>query len=483
MLRWRLARLRRGVARGAATLEYVAAISVAAILIAALALSLSPARSRLPQIVEHAVCLVVTAIGSGSCSAADVPPPPPVQPPFDPKPAKCKLGESSEKVNSEFKIGFIKIGNNAGFVVTTYNDGTVTYTATDGASVGLTASTPGGKFDAGKLKGGASVDFGAGVKFDYGSTWTFKDAAEAKAMKDQLDAYLAQSEADRYDQTGFGSLWRHILGQNVDPPKPPSQLVGTVEVNADVTGKIGLGLPFDQDPNAKSGIPDLKLGEAGVKFNSTDKWTVITDTTTGAKTYTTGNDTYNQYNGQLGPAAGEYKSLIGSSMAITRDKNGQISKVALVTTREGKATGTLNAGQKDLGGKVSQSDSDGNVTVTTTTLDVSTPEQRALVDGWLAAQHRDPNGYISPETFFPDHPVPGDPFQNLMYTNATVSNVGYDNVTDKQGFAAEVKLGVSFGVDFSLETTDSKAREATYLGAPDAGGSRTPVDFPECVSK
>src|SRR5829696_4039759 len=52
-------------------------------------------------------------------------------------------------------------------------------------------------------------------------------------------------------------------------------------------------------------------------------------------------------------------------------------------------------------------------------------------------------------------------FQNLMYTNATVSNVQYSNVSDKQGFAAEVKIGVAFGVDFSLETTDSRATDAT----------------------
>jgi hypothetical protein len=43
----------------------------------------------------------------------------------------------------------------------------------------------------------------------------------------------------------------------------------------------------------------------------------------------------------------------------------------------------------------------------------------------IEAQEADPNGYVSPETFFPDRLVQGDPFQNLMYTNATVSNVEY----------------------------------------------------------
>ena len=104
------------------------------------------------------------------------------------------------------------------------------------------------------------------------------------------------------------------------------------------------------------------------------------------------------------------------------------------------------------------------------------------MDQWLAAQAADPNGYVSPETFFPDRLVPGDDFQNLMYTNATVSNVQYDNVSDKTGFAAEVKLGVAFGIDLSLETTDSRAVDATYLDVPGSNGTRSPVDFPECES-
>ena len=76
----------------------------------------------------------------------------------------------------------------------------------------------------------------------------------------------------------------------------------------------------------------------------------------------------------------------------------------------------------------------------------------------------------------------GDRFQNLMYTNGTVSNVQYDNVSDKTGFAAEVKLGIAFGIDLSLETTDSRAVDATYLDVGGTNGTRAPVDFPECES-
>lgn len=133
-----------------------------------------------------------------------------------------------------------------------------------------------------------------------------------------------------------------------------------------------------------------------------------------------------------------------------------------------------------MGGEVADSGSTSNVTVTTTSLDVKTPEQRALVEEWLRSQQSDGGGFVSRETLYPDRFVAGDPFQNLMYTNSTTSNVGYDKVTDKSSFAAEVGVGVAFGIDLSAEITDSRAREATYLGTSGSDGTRPPVEFSEC---
>lgn len=469
----RLKRLSAYGSRGVGTLEYVAVLCLASLLIASVVGSLTS--TQLDVIANRAICSVKAALGVASCSTTEEPPPS-TDPGFDPKPKKCKITEHSEKVNSEIKIAFIKIGENAGFVETTYSDGTVTYTATDGAEVGVTGGF-GTKLDIGKVERGAKVDFGAGVKFDYGSTWTFKDVDEAKAMRKQLDDYLIEQEIMKHDPYyAIKFLWSDAK----EPPKPPTQLVSTIEVKLDAEGKVGLSLPWDSDPNAKSGIPNVKLAEFGLKFGTSNKWTQIKDTESGATTYTTGGEVFGQATGTVGPLAGELKGILGSSMAITRDKDNNITKVSLVTTREGKATSTVNAGQGDLGGKVSEADGASDVTLTTTSLDVTTPEQRDLVDAWLAAQAADRGGYISPQTFYPDTLVPDDAFQNLMFTNATVSNVQYDNVTDKTGFAAEVKLGVAFGIDLSLETTDSEATDATYLDVPGADGTRAPVDFPEC---
>ena len=475
----RLTRLRAARSAGAATLEYVVAIALACVIMSSVVVTLSG--SKLDAVAAQAICRVKASLsGGGGCSTTP-PTQNPTDPPFNPKPSKCKMNEHSEKVNSEIKIAFIKFGENAGFVQTTYSDGTVTYTATDGASVGVTGGV-GAKFDVGKLEAGAKVDFGAGVKVDYGSTWTFKNADEAKKMRDQLDQYLVEQETLKHDTSGGYALWLAIHGAT-DPPKPPNQSVSTIEVNADVTGKLGLSLPFDTDKNAaeKSGVPNFELGEAGSKFGGNNKWTIVTDTEAGTKTYTTSGENFGQVNGGIGPISGELKGIAGSSIAITRDKNDNIVKVTLVTTREGKATGTLSGGQANAGGKGTDSDSSGNLTVTTTSLDVKDDQQRALVNQWLQAQEN--GGLVSPETFFPDRLVSGDPFQNLLYTNGTVSNVEYKNVSDKTGFAAEVKLGVALGIDLSLETADSTAVDATYLDTPGTDGVRPPVTFSECLAQ
>ena len=484
LTRWRAVRSRP--AAGAAMVEVAAAWGIAALVVAAIVLGVQGAN--IAAYTGRVLCTIMTSVGGdGSCGDSETQPPPTEQPPFDPKPTKCKLGDKSEKVNSVVKIAFLEFGENAGFVETTYSDGTVTYTATDGASVGVTAGV-GGKLELGELEAGAKVDFGAGFQVDYGSTWVFKDAGEAESMRKQLDTYLMEQEMVRHDDTGGYSIGILISGGFTDPPKPPSLHVSSFEVKGDVGGKVGLSLPFENSSSGSgsgsggqsSGVPNLNLANAGVKFGGSNKWTKITDDDSGNTTWTTTGETFGEANGTLGPLAGELKGVLGTSIAITRNADGEITRVGLVTTREGKATGTVNSGQKDLGGNASSSGSDGTLTVTTASLDVTTADQRNLVQGWLAAQES--GGAVSPATLYPDRLVDGDPFQNLMYTNATVSNVEYSNVSDKTGFAAEVKVGVAFGVDFSLETSETRAESASYLGVPGSDGVRSPVDFPECVA-
>src|SRR5215210_7383761 len=223
----RLARLTRQGARGSATLEYAAAFALVAMLVGGTSAGAQAGAPVYGDIVQKAICKVATAVGmGGSCPGGSTDPnTPPQDPPFNPKPARCKVSEHGEKVNAEVKIIFIKIGENAGFIETTYSDGTVTYTATDGASVGATAGF-GTKLDLGKLEQGAKVDFGFGLKFDYGSTWTFANADEAAKMRKQLDDYLIEQEIIKHDP--YYSI-KFLWSDPKEPPKPPSQTVSTIE--------------------------------------------------------------------------------------------------------------------------------------------------------------------------------------------------------------------------------------------------------------
>ncbi|WP_152361743.1 hypothetical protein [Microlunatus speluncae] len=469
---------------GTATLEYLGALAMVAVLV--ISVVGSPVIESADIAVRNAICRLIKAVGTVGANGQPItcdeaPPGEPGQPTFDPKPDRCTVTKRTEKVSSVIKIAFIEIGDNAGFIETTYSDGTVAYTATDGGSAGVTGGF-GAELDIGKLSAGAQVDFGAGVEFDYGSTWIFKNADEAKSMREQLDQYLIEQETLKHDTSGGYAIYLAIKGAT-DPPKPPDQNVSTIKVDANVTGELGVNLPWEQKDKSQGddeddGVPGLDLARSGIKFGASNTWTQLTDNRNGDTIWTTNGEVYGELTGQLGPFGKNLSGLLGSSLAITRNKDGKITRVTITTTRKGQASDSTKVGQGNLGGEGKDENGTGGTTVTTTMLKITDDQQRAVVDAWLAN-----GGVVSPETAFPDQLVPNDTLQNLMYTNATVSNVEYDNVIDKTGFAAEVKIGIAFGVDFSLETEDSRAVDATYLGTPASDGFRTPVTFKECIAK
>ena len=395
------------------------------------------------NIVQEAICKVATAVGmEGGCSGGTGPTDPntpPTDPSFDPKPKKCKVSEHGEEVNSEIKIAFIKFGENAGFIERTFSDGTVTYTATDGASLGVTGGF-GGKLDLGKVERGAQVDFGAGVKFDYGSTWTFKNAEEAAAMREQLDDYLVEQEIIKHDPyyaiKFCGAIPRSRRSRR-------RRACRRIETTLDAEGKLGLSLPFDTDPKTPtSGRAEPQAGRRRAQVRHHRQ--VDPDQGQRDREHHLHHRGRRLRRGQRQPRSDgwpaqrdprlQHRDHPGQGQQHRRGHHGDHPRGQGDQLGERRARATWAA-------RASDSDSASAVTVTTANLPVTTAEQRDLVNQWLAAQEADPNGYVSPETFFPDRLVQGDPFQNLMYTNATVSNVEYNNVSDKTGFAAEVKLG------------------------------------------
>ena len=49
------------------------------------------------------------------------------------------------------------------------------------------------------------------------------------------------------------------------------------------------------------------------------------------------------------------------------------------------------------------------------------------------------------------------------------------------GFALNVKFVLAFGDDFTMESSETTATEAAYLGAPKPDGTRPVVPYEACV--
>ncbi|WP_030527489.1 hypothetical protein LG324_08690 [Phycicoccus jejuensis] len=486
--------VRRRGERGATAAEYVGIVLLVGVVIAALALTVNSSAVN-PEI-RRAWCLI-TGAGGGGCDGGSTeagPEDTPTDEDFEPD--KCRIHETGDKYSSVIKIGFIKIGENAGFVVTEYSDGTVTMMATNGSEIGAT-----GGFGAdaawGQLEAGAKIDFGGGLKFDYGSTWNFESKAQADSFRKQLDDYLFDQWSMTHPVCGMGvCVPRPVKG--VKPPPVPSTTFGGIAVTGEVNAQLGISATTGTAP-----LTEAKMTEQNVSgaLSADSKWTVTNDNKgtpddarDDTRTYVTAMTLNPKLTAQIGLATGGYGSMVGMSLAITKNADGKITQVKIVSTSEvtdssgGKGGGTVSNGSGDDktsgGGSISGGTTDGDVVVTENVLalDPSDAATQQVVTDWLGGSgNYEWPGLVSLGAVDPSVADPSDPFAMLMHTDATSSTVAYDKVTDVQGFALNVKFGLAFGADFSMESSETTATEAAYLGAPRPDGTRPVVPYEACV--
>lgn len=473
--------------RGASSLEYIGAIMLTVLLVGSVSVALTGNGGKVRTVLCKAVNQILLSDGTcGDTTTAE----PPDNEPF--KPEQCKVNEKGEKVSSKVKVLFISFGEDAGFVVTEYSDGTVKMTATDGGSLGATGGF-GADASYGDMGLGAKVDFGGGVKFEKGSTWTFKNMDEANAMKKQLDDYLmykAREKAATTSGNPGSALYFYLFVDEVKPPKPPSETTSSIATYAEVGSRLGI----DLTPGGPKGT-DTKIPAAEVvsKITGESKWAVRTNTATGATTYTTQLQLSSDVAANIWMDQFGVKGTGTGAMSITKDKDGNITNITFLSTAEGgvkSGEGTNGEISKGSGddkqsgkGSVSASTDSTTASVVTTSVDIDpkSASEQQIVRDWLGGNSNYSwAGAMSADNFNPSKPVPGDDFQNLLYNKAQVSAVSYDKITDKFQFGLNVKLGFALGFDFSMEKSESNAVAAAYLGAPN-GGSRPALDFPECV--
>lgn len=455
-------------------------MALAAIIVGALWFSLGGSTGAQ---VSTALCKAVNTIlnNDGTCTALPAPQPNDK----DYEPDKCKFNEKGESYNSKVKIFFIEIGENAGFVVTQYSDGTVEMTATDGGSLGLTGGV-GADASFGKLSAGAKVDFGAGVKFDAGSTWKFKNMDDANSFKKQLNDYLAQQISMRYG----GSCWWWCK----DAPRTPDKTISSISAFGDVKGTLGIDLTSSSGSGKGKQEQSIPAAEVVGKISGDSKWAVSTDNNAKTTTYTTSLSLTPSVSSQLWTSTFGVKATKSVSVSITKDKDGKITNITFASTTEGSINTGVSAGGKTStgtgkgktggGGSVGSSGEASQATVITSSLDIDPDDAAAqkTVTDWLGGDSDySIAGAIAAGSLNPAAANQSDPFQKLMHDQGKVSAITYDNIKDIDEFGLNVKIGIALGFDFSLEQSESQAVDANYLGAPDAAGTRHPVAFTDCV--
>lgn len=477
---------------GAIAKEYVGIVLLAAVIVGAVFVALSPAGAD----VRGATCRAVneilqTDLDCGSDKGGDDQSTPVDDSDFEPD--KCTLHKSSESTSSVVKIGFIEIGENAGFIVTEYSDGTVSMTATSGGSVGATGGF-GADASWGTGSADARVDFGAGVEFDSGSTWTFEDADQAEEFRDQLDDYLYDQWAMSHPVChGHMCVQRPKLG--AEPPPVPSTTFAGVKGTVDVNGELGISATGNATPLTEG---ELKTHGIGASIQPSADWVTTNDDgntpddpSDDTRTYVTDMQLNSEVTGQIGLPTGGTGAMVGASVSIKKDSQGRIIEVTIATTSEvtdgagGSASGKGKKGKNSGGGSVSGGTTEGDVVVNETTLKLDpedTGDQEAVTD-WLGGTGNHPwPGVIPINALDPSQPAAeDDPFGQMLFEDATSTSIAYETEEESAQFGLNVKFGLALGADFSMGSEQSSATEATYLGAPRPDGSRPVLDYTECV--
>jgi hypothetical protein len=406
-------------------------------------------------------------------------------------PPPCLVSEVGEVAAAEVKIAFFTFGDDYGFIERTFADGRVTLTAVDGATIGLIKSGSTRIVDIGRLDDetqlGGKLSVSGGLDLAAGDTWSFASAAEAAAMRDQLDAYLVQQMQIRNAGEGAAGLhlWLWLSDGYLDPPKPAQVTYATIGVDAAASGSFGLQEPIGTTPDGKPRYLDPNIGVEAA-LNADYDVTVETNHETGERSYTYTVSGAGSVAGNLTVGEAGARGTTTGAVKITRDAAGQIVRVSMISTREGGATAAVE-GRNPVGGTpVNPSGSgttrDQRATVTQVVLDVETPEARRVVEDWLTGNDEQVGVplALTADSLVPVRSNPDDPFADLLFREASVSRVTYDDVRDVAKFGLDVKAGWELGFTVTLEDWRRDAAEAVYLGAPRPDGTRPELPDDSC---
>ncbi|MGL5927710.1 MAG: hypothetical protein ACRCY8_02115 [Dermatophilaceae bacterium] len=389
-------------------------------------------------------------------------------------PPRVRVGQSVMTSGAQATVGFGQFGYEFRVVESRFNDGYVEFTVVNqGGLTGIVGLGP--AVAAGQAELEARAELIGGVTLANGNTWLV-EPGKVEEFRALLNAYLGYRQARLATSGGLPMAAGQILGDVLAPLPflpPPTRVDTTVELPVELNGGLDATSP---------GSP--AVGTAG-SVGANPQWTGrrLADGSTvsvfGGEAVASGE--LNRF--------GESSGVGGSvqdNVAVTRDPGGQVTRVVLTSTTEleqGHEVGRRDrsdapAGRDPHEASAGFSDDRTAVDVTTTTLDVD-DTNRAVVEQWLAENSGDPLGSIGEgDRFYPRTASEGDPFQNVLHTDATVTRVRHDNVTDGSTLGGVVSVGPGLGAEVGDETTTGQVAGGTYLDRPDIHGNRVERPLP-----
>lgn len=313
--------------RGAASMEHVAMLLIAALFVGAVVVGIKP------EWVRYKVCQALVAVsGEGSCTA---PAKPPAQTP--PKPCVTNSSSDSTTIHAEGQIIWVKVGGEAsyGYRYKQYSDGTVDVELYYAAK---------GELGAGKSFGGdgeiaAKVGVTGSVKYEQGETFHYDSLADAQAAQSKLKDYAksralatiglgSQPTLDGAQHTSTSDVWEFGVSAQADVgvnPGGKTHESTAAGLGGQLDGKVSVTTVHDE----KTGNVTTKIETLGSVKGS------ATVNTPGSGPHVSANAT-----GQL-----EAKT----SVSVTKDKSGNIVELVITKSSASGSGTSVEVGTGDTG--------------------------------------------------------------------------------------------------------------------------------------
>ncbi|MGE9808361.1 hypothetical protein [Janibacter sp. G1551] len=452
-------RVRRGATAarreaGAASLESVGLVLIAAFLVGAMVLALTQATPLAPK-VRDAVCLIVT-FGQGSCdSAGDTgaqPKPEPTTP--------CTTQSNSTSSKRTSSVVFVTLENGRKVQVESLSDGTYRVTASEGAGAGGEVGVGGGvRLTINDTSYGvsASANAGAGLTLDDGQVWNVRDAGELRTLFQGLSGDLVKDE---------------LVGRS-----------GPIRWVADqVDGALGITTPV---PSA-----DETFTQGGFSVNASAEATGISvagsagvsaSEALGIRTGADGSRTYyvrNTVEGEAGLRSlnispegirnegGKVEGTMTVVTAVTYDSEGNMTNVETTASGAGSSAGFANAA---FGGEVDPAlaNGQGQAFVYRSSLPTNTQANRDVANAYLLSvgvQHV--GTWTNPAIGAAATAATIQPTMNFFAAardRGTMTQQSYDfNSNTPFALDAAGKVVIEIGVSGEVKTESMDITSATY---------------------